>query len=118
MPDRPVPRFNLLYPSHAGMRTYNSCTHVEKRGDRIVVTLSFGKLQAGELRFLSDALYVGNPTEKHVVTDAVIRADQFRSPLLARLEFHALGTVTSLKWDELQRIIEDQFFQAELDNDD
>jgi hypothetical protein len=88
----------------------NPDIRIEKRGDYQVVTLLFGKVQAGERRFLADALYLGNPQEKQVTIDAVVRADQFPSPLAARLEFQAQGSVKNVDWNELKRIISGQFF--------
>jgi hypothetical protein len=115
MPKKPAPTTSFLYPHLPSLSTYESDIRVEKRGTQTVVTLSFGKLQAGQRRFLPDALYLGNPQEKHIVVDAVVRADQFPSPLTTRLEFHSHGTVKKVDWNELKKAIEDHFFGAEED---
>ncbi|MDB5293082.1 MAG: hypothetical protein JWL69_4323 [Phycisphaerales bacterium] len=116
MPPRPKPRLGLYHFHTPNFSVRKPAIRVEKRGDKHVVTLWFGKIQAGQRQFLPDALYIGNPLERQVIIDAVIRADQFPSPLTARLEFHAQGTMETVKWDELKAAIEDEFFRTKEDD--
>lgn len=113
MPERPRPTSNWLYPRVPDVSVHKPDICVEKRGNQQVVMLGFGKVQAGERRFLSDSLYLGNPIEKHIAVDAVIRADQFPSPLVTRLEFQAQGIVKQAEWDDIEKVIVGEFFGAD-----
>lgn len=113
MPEKPEPQSNLRHLRASNLSHYTPDIRVEKRGDQMVVTLWFGKLQAGQRRFLPSALYLGNPTEKHCIIDAEIRADQFPSEMTGRLEFHTQGTVLSHEWEGLKKFIKNHLFGTE-----
>lgn len=78
---------------------------VETRHDRHLVTLSFGKLQAGEQGFLSDALYFACGKSKSLILDAVIRADEFEAPLQKQLQIDANGRLRSVAWSEYKAML-------------
>jgi len=111
MPEKPKPQYSTIGAARLPkLPVRASNIRVERRGNQQVITLLFGKVQAGQRRFLADPLYIGNPGEGHVIVDAVVRADQFPAPLRARLEFHGGGTVTTVNWNGLRRLIEEYFF--------
>ncbi|HEX3358853.1 MAG TPA: ATP-binding protein [Tepidisphaeraceae bacterium] len=117
MPQKPEPRLDYLNVRMPELDFNGGYIHVEKRGDRTVVTLSFGKLQAGEQKFLPEALYLGAPRTGHLIVEALVRADEFPSPLRRRLELRTNGGVHTIAWSALKKLIEEHFFSRDESDD-
>ncbi len=91
---------------------------VEKRGDHHVVTLRFGKVQVGQKVILPEALFLGCTGERRLVVDAVVRADQFPSPLISKLMFEAEGYIENPSWESLKETIETLFSRKRREEDE
>lgn len=113
MPERPKAEADLYYEAQPNFVAHNPNIRVERQGDQQVLTLRFGKVQAGQRRYLPEPLYIGNAGEKSLTVEAVVTADQFPAPLVARMEFHARGTLRKVGWGELKSSIEEKFFGAD-----
>jgi hypothetical protein len=103
-PDKPSKKDPIM-ASIARMVHMVYSVNVETHHDRHLVTLSFGKLQAGERAFLGDVLYFACAKSNSFILDAVIRADEFEAPLRKQLQIDANGMLRSVPWSEYKPML-------------